>query len=210
VRFLRFGDRALRAELPRGADPRAVLEALRACGGVIDAVVTERHALVVLGVGALERLEEAHRMGSPGELEDTLGSVTTRRPGDAPAREHRVRVRYDGEDLSRVAALAGTTPREVALRHAGRAYTVACIGFLPGFAYLAEVDARIAVPRLAAPRPRVPAGAVGLAGARTGVYPFASPGGWNLVGTALDLVAFDAARGAVFALGDRVTFDEVT
>jgi 5-oxoprolinase (ATP-hydrolysing) subunit A len=98
---------------------------------------------------------------------------------------------------------------EVVVLHASREYTVRTVGFLPGFAYLGEVDARIAVPRLSTPRTRVPALAVGLAGRRTGIYPFASPGGWNLLGTAVDFTPFRPDSGAQLRLGDRVRFERV-
>jgi UPF0271 protein len=84
---------------------------------------------------------------------------------------------------------------------------VRVVGFLPGFAYLGGLDERLVVPRRASPRARVPAGAVALAGPYTGVYPLASSGGWNLVGTALDFVAFSPAEGATLRLGDTVRFE---
>ena len=88
-------------------------------------------------------------------------------------------------------------------------YVVAAIGFLPGFAYLRGLDARLVVPRRAAPRTRVEALSVAIAGPYAGVYPFESPGGWNLLGTAVGFSPFDARAGAVLALGDRVRFVEV-
>ena len=116
---------------------------------------------------------------------------------------------FRSPDLAAVAERVGLAVDDVALLHASREYTVCAVGFLPGFAYLGEVDARIAVPRLATPRPRVPALAVGLAGGRTGIYPFASPGGWNLIATAVDFTPFHPDTGARLALGDRVLFERV-
>ncbi len=87
-----------------------------------------------------------------------------------------------GPDLEAVAASAGCAPDEVVQRHTAPTYRVYMLGFLPGFAYLGSVDASIAVPRRPAPRARVPAGSVGIAGLQTGVYPCDSPGGWQLVG----------------------------
>ena len=91
-------------------------------------------------------------------------------------------VRYDGPDLARVAGHWAVTPDEVARIHAATEFRVAFVGFAPGFGYLTGLPAERAVPRLATPRARVPAGSVGLAGAYTGVYPGASPGGWLLIG----------------------------
>ena len=87
-----------------------------------------------------------------------------------------------GPDLLDVAALAREDEAAVIERHVARTYRVGMLGFMPGFAYMTEVDARIAMPRRAVPRTRVPVGSVGVAGAQTGIYPFESPGGWQLVG----------------------------
>src|SRR5579884_4481111 len=166
----RFGDAALRAALPGPLDARALLDALRRLPGAIDAVVTEGHALVTFDPAA-----------PPGDLEDALARAIAEAPlrPAAPGRAHRVRVRYDGEDLDEVARRAGVSPRELVAIHAAGTYAVATVGFMPGFAYLRGVDPRIAVPRRPSPRARVPPLAVALAGPYTGVYPFASPGGWN-------------------------------
>ena len=98
-------------------------------------------------------------------------------------------------------------PEEVVRRHLARTYEVQVVGFQPGFAYLGPLDPQIAKPRLASPRIRVPACSVGIAGGRTGIYPFASPGGWNLIGTAVGFTPFDPERGALLQLGDRVRFE---
>ncbi|MBO4123189.1 5-oxoprolinase/urea amidolyase family protein [Cupriavidus gilardii] len=92
-------------------------------------------------------------------------------------------VRYDGEDLAEVAQWLGITPAEVVRRHTGSEYTVAFTGFAPGFAYLSGGHPSLDVPRRRTPRTQIPAGAVGLAGTFSGVYPKASPGGWQIIGT---------------------------
>lgn len=104
-----------------------------------------------------------------------------------------IAVHYDGADLAEVASLTGLTPAEVVLAHTGTPWRVAFGGFVPGFGYLVGGDPRLQVPRRASPRPSVPAGSVALAGEFTGVYPRASPGGWQLVGTT-DAVLWDPAR----------------
>ncbi|MFL6111435.1 MAG: 5-oxoprolinase subunit B family protein [Catenulispora sp.] len=93
-----------------------------------------------------------------------------------------IRTTFDGEDLADVAARWGVPSRLAVERLVATPLTVAFCGFSPGFAYLRGLPQEWAVPRLAAPRPRVPAGAVGLAGPYVGIYPTASPGGWRLVG----------------------------
>jgi KipI family sensor histidine kinase inhibitor len=112
-----------------------------------------------------------------------------------------------GPDLAVVAAFGRCSEGDVVRLHASTAYRVYMMGFLPGFAYMGPVDPRIAMPRLEAPRLRVPAGSVGIAGPQTGIYPCETPGGWRIIGrTALKL--FDAAREEPFLLkaGDRVRF----
>ncbi len=116
-------------------------------------------------------------------------------------------VRYDGEDLAEVAALLGMSEAEVVRRHTGTEYKVAFTGFAPGFAYLAGGDPLLDVARRKTPRTQVPAGAVGLAGAFSGVYPKTSPGGWQLIGST-PLPMFDLERdpAAILQPGYRVRF----
>lgn len=103
-----------------------------------------------------------------------------------------VPVTYDGEDLPAVAGHWGVDVPAVVRRLADTTFRVAFCGFAPGFAYLTGLPADLAVPRLPAPRPRVPAGSVALAGPYAGIYPTASPGGWLLVGRT-PLTLFDVA-----------------
>lgn len=91
-------------------------------------------------------------------------------------------VTYDGDDLDEVARLTGLSTSGVVAAHTGTPWTVAFGGFAPGFSYLVGGDPRLHVPRRPSPRVRVPAGAVGLAGEFSGVYPRESPGGWQLIG----------------------------
>ena len=102
-------------------------------------------------------------------------------------------VDYDGADLAAVARLWGTDELGAIARLGGADLSVAFCGFSPGFAYLTGLPAEWAVPRLATPRARVPAGSVGLADSYAGIYPTASPGGWRLVGRT-DALLFDPDR----------------
>jgi 5-oxoprolinase (ATP-hydrolysing) subunit B len=108
------------------------------------------------------------------------------RPAPAPPqRTVEVPVRYGGAhgpDLSDVAAALGLTPKDVIARHQATPLLVAFLGFQPGFAYLLGLNDALHLPRRPTPRPRVPAGSVGIGGGQTGVYPTASPGGWHLIG----------------------------
>lgn len=118
---------------------------------------------------------------------------------------------YDGADLAETADLIGTSVDELVRRHVAAEWRVAFTGFAPGFGYLVSAGWPFDVPRLASPRTRVPAGAVGLAGAFSGAYPRDTPGGWRLIGTTnAALFDPDAASPALLAPGTRVRFRQVT
>ncbi|MFD0737953.1 5-oxoprolinase subunit PxpB [Lysobacter koreensis] len=112
-----------------------------------------------------------------------------------------------GPDLLDAAGELGIPSDALVQRHAAATYTVAMIGFAPGFPYLSGLDPALALPRLATPRTRVAAGSVAIGGAQTGIYPRESPGGWRLLGRT-PLRLFDPLRAApaLLAPGDRVRF----
>lgn len=117
---------------------------------------------------------------------------------------------YDGEDLAEVATLTGLSVDAVIAAHSTEAWTVAFAGFAPGFGYLVGKNRRLTVPRRAEPRTAVPAGAVGLAGEYSAVYPRRSPGGWQLIGrTAREMWNLGWDRPALLSPGDRVRFRPV-
>jgi KipI family sensor histidine kinase inhibitor len=140
-----------------------------------------------------------------------LGESVRRWPLDAggsePGEVVEVPTVYDGPDLVAVAGFWGMTTDDVVRTHTGTEMVVAFCGFAPGFAYCTGLPERLSVPRLDTPRTRVPVGSVGLAGPFTGVYPTASPGGWQLVGRT-DLTLWDTTRKdpATLAPGSRVRF----
>lgn len=112
-----------------------------------------------------------------------------------------------GPDLGALAAHAGLTPGEAVARHTAAEYTVAMLGFAPGFPYLLGLDPVLTMPRLSTPRTQVAAGSVGIGGAQTGIYPRRGPGGWQLIGRT-HVTLFDPARDppSLLAPGDRVRF----
>jgi KipI family sensor histidine kinase inhibitor len=129
---------------------------------------------------------------------------------DQPPKQVEIRVRYggeDGPDLPFVAEYHHLSPAEVIERHTRVAYRVGMMGFMPGFAYLLGLDPALATPRLKTPRTQIPAGSVGIAGEQTGVYPLASPGGWQLIGR-MDQVLFNPQQEPffLFSPGDAVRF----
>ena len=148
------------------------------------------------------------------DLAEVRGILTTARPLPVEAAAlHEIPVVYDGPDLAALAARNKLSISEVIARHSDPTYDVYLVGFSPGFPYLGPLDEKLHAPRLATPRPRVPAGSVGIGGEHTGIYSIASPGGWWLIGRT-DTVLFseEAARGPgreeAFLLlqGDRVKF----
>ncbi len=113
----------------------------------------------------------------------------------------------DALDLDEIALHSGISAGEVVEIFLGQTYRVYMLGFLPGFAYLGEVDARIAMPRRSSPRVAVPKGSVGIAGSQTGIYPAESPGGWQIVGrTDIDMVSGEPVSPCLLAAGDSVRF----
>ena len=115
-----------------------------------------------------------------------------------------------GPDLDSVAAQLDLRPAELIERHTAGEYIAYMLGFLPGFAYLGLLPKELETPRRASPRPRVPAGSIGIAARQTGVYPTTCPGGWNLIGrTSVRLFTVGSDPPALILPGDRVRFTAV-
>ena len=125
----------------------------------------------------------------------------------------RIPVDYSREfapDLEFVANNANLTREEVIRIHTGKNYRVFMIGFLPAFAYLGEVDERIAVPRKQTPRTKIEKGSVGIAGKQTGIYPLESPGGWQIIGkTDLEMFQPNSKEISLLKTGDYVEFYDI-
>jgi len=116
-----------------------------------------------------------------------------------------------GPDLADVCAIHGMTPARAIELHASAKYLVYFLGFVPGFAYLGELPTGLVTPRLATPRRRVARGSVGIAGNQTGVYPFATPGGWRLIGrTPIKMFLAEQDGLSLLSLGDRVRFTPIS
>ena len=198
--MLPAGDRAVLVEVDDLAAVHALAAAVRtaALPGVVDVAPGYRTVLVTADAAALPAVRDA------------LPRLAASPPPVVAARTVVLDVVYDGEDLPEVCRLTGLSPQEVVARHTAPDYVVAFLGFAPGFPYLVGLDPALHVPRRATPRTRVPAGAVGLAGPQTGVYPVATPGGWQLLGRT-DLVLWDVRHDqpATLAPGTRVRFVEV-
>jgi KipI family sensor histidine kinase inhibitor len=149
------------------------------------------------------------------ELEEILRGYLARLEDVRLPEPRRVEISvcYGGEfglDLAEVCKLRGITETQAIEVHSSVEYLVYFLGFVPGFAYLGELPKELVTPRLAAPRRRVPAGSVGIAGNQTGVYPFATPGGWRLIGrTPVKMFRADREGLSLLSIGDRVRFTPI-
>jgi len=203
LRFLPVGPRTFLVELPDLDATLALFDALTAdpVPGIAEVIPAARTLMVRSAPGrrADGRLAAA--------IAARLPLAESRREGTGEVVE--VPVTYDGEDLNEVAAHLGLTVAEVVAAHQAATWQVAFCGFAPGFAYMTGDDPRFDLPRRASPRARIPAGAVALAGRFCGVYPQASPGGWQLIGTT-PVPMWDLSRDppALLRPGTRVRFVE--
>jgi len=200
VRLRPVGERGLLVEVEELEMVHRLHAALRALDqpGVVELVPGYRTLLLVAEQGRAEVLDELAADLPHLELPDA--DAVAGEPVEIP-------VRYDGEDLPEVARLTGLDAEEVVRRHTAPEYTVAFLGFSPGFPYLVGLDPALEVPRRDTPRTSIPAGSVGLAGGQTGIYPTASPGGWQLIGrTGVTLFDPDRDPPALLGPGSRLRF----
>lgn len=210
---LRVGDAAATLELGDSIDfalnarVRAADAALqeRPFPGLVESAPAYRSLLVVF---------DKQRIDFAGVRDQLLRLAQQAGAGPAaPGASHTIPVCYggeDGPDLWRVAEAHGLAPEDVVRVHTACEYTAFLLGFMAGFAYLGLVDPQLETPRIQTPRTRVPKGSVGIAGRQTGIYPIASPGGWNLIGrTSVRLFDPHATRATLIEPGDRVRFASV-
>lgn len=173
---------------------------------LIDLVPSYASLLVIHDPQRIDHLEVRRR----------LQGLTLPNAGSSVAEGNLIRlpVWYDtesGPDLEALAERADMSLDAVIELHASTEYRVYAIGFAPGFAYLGQVDERIAAPRLSTPRQRVPRGSVAIADRQTAIYPAASPGGWNLIGRCpTRMFDPDATPCMPVQVGDRVSFEPIS
>ncbi len=188
-----------------GAPSRASLDALRraAIPGVVDLVPGDETILVVTDPGV-------DLAGVEREVRRAVGQARAQVPSRDGALVE-IPVCYEGEefapDLAGLARRSGLTVEQAIRRLSNPLYRVRFLGFMPGFPYLDGLDPALAAPRLDTPRTRVPAGSVAVGGIHAGIYPFATPGGWRIVGrTPLRLYEPQRDPRALLGIGDRVRF----
>ncbi len=214
-RCLPAGDGAVLAEFGSLDETLALFQALGAWpAGVEDVVPAARTLLVLFRPSALAARDVAawlRRTAAGLETAAAGGGGASAPCPDAAARRVEIPVRYTGEDLEAVAERLGLSRAELIERHTGSDYLAAFAGFAPGFVYLAGGDPCFhGMPRRAAPRVRVPAGSVAVAGDFSAVYPSDSPGGWQLLGvTPLRMWDMDRAEPALVRPGFRVRFRDL-
>ena len=221
MRVRPLGDRALIVEVGHAVDDptrRRVHAVWSLLGAEPIAGVTD----IVPGLASVALHYDPSLVGAaPDEMPHvSLSSIVEERlanlriPDDDAARTVEIEVCYDpavSPDLAEVAHHAGMSVDDVVAVHASGAYVVHMIGFLPGFPYLAGLDPRLATPRRAVPRVKVPAGSLGIGGSLTGIYPLASPGGWQIIGrTSARLFSPDRSEPVLLRIGDRVRFRAVS
>lgn len=203
LRILPVRDGILLFELQNLRETLSLLDAIEASpiAGIEEIIPAARTLLIRFDQSVLlqDALIQAVR-ARLGRTKEIVSSQTVEVP-----------VYYDGEDLGDVADLLGMSEAEVIERHTGQDYIVAFTGFAPGFAYLAEGDPALHVPRRKSPRTVVPAGSVALAGEFSGVYPKNSPGGWQLIGrTPIPMFDLNRQPAALLQPGFRVRFRDIT
>jgi inhibitor of KinA len=213
IRFLCAGDTAVVVEFGESID-RALSDRVlrlgvrvreRRLSGVIETVPTFRSLMVHYDPLVTDYASVA------GQLEALLDDETG--PA-AQAKLWRIPACYEAEhapDLPDVAQQTGLHPREVVRLHSETHFHVYMIGFVPGYPYMGDLPAALALPRRADPRIRVPPGSIAIASTMTAIYPLESPGGWHLIGTT-PVRLFDAceAHPSLLSPGDKVMFEPVT
>ena len=212
LRVLPAGDSAWLVELPERIDVAVNTRAIEIARAIelsdfacTDIVVGYRSVMVYV-----DPLSESGSSG--GRRIEAIAASAPPIPAEAAALVE-VPVCYDGPygpDLHDIAAFAQCPPEEVIARHLAVEYRVFVVGFVPGFAYMATVDPRIAAPRRPAPRLKVPPGSVAIAAGQTGIYPAETPGGWSLIGRC-PVRPYDPERAEPFLFrpGDRVRFRRI-
>lgn len=211
--MLRAGDAAWLIELEERIDPSVNARAIRIARAIeestvpaTDLVIGYRTVMVYLDP------MDVRLVDVESDLRRIVASTDEGGVDEGPLKE--VPVCYGGAfgpDLEEVARFGRCSAEEVVATHVLRDYRVYVVGFVPGWAYMAAVDERIAAPRRSSPRVKVPPGSLGIASIQTGIYPAETPGGWNLIGRCpIKPYDPDRAEPFLFEPGDRVRFRRIS
>jgi len=216
-----LGDTAVVATLATRIDAAVLSSVLRLAGSIVSAGGRGILDVVPAYTTVTVFYDPVQFSGAGEDAYDVVcrfvAACAMRRAAGAPAPARKlveIPVCYGGEygpDIGDVAGHAGAEASDVVAWHAGARYLVHAIGFTPGFPFLGGLPDSICTPRRGTPRSRVPAGSVGIGGRQTGVYPIASPGGWNIIGrTPLALFSPERSPASLLMPGDRVRFRRIT
>ncbi len=203
LRFREVADDRLAIEVKGTAEAERLATRLRQLPGCLESVAGIRVVEVQVDLATSDVDRFRTRAEKCLDAADTFDET---RPA-----EHRIAICYggsDGPDFEAVCNRLGISADEFIRRHSTAVYSVAMLGFTPGFAYLDGMPQDLSVPRRASPRTRLPAGSVGIAAGRTGIYALDGPGGWQIVGrTTQTLFDRDADEPFLLAPGDTVRFE---
>lgn len=216
LQFFPAGDRAILAQLGKEID-EAVNDRVRT---LYRAVLAAADPAIIEAVPAYTTVLVHYRpeVRSFAEMKAFLADLASKTAADSTAETGRrtlvVPVCYGlhfGPDLWEMEEKLNLSRQEIIDIHSGRDYRIYMMGFLPGFVYLGGMDERIAYPRLKKPRLRIDAGAVGIAGGQTGIYPSVSPGGWRIIGNT-PIRLFDPAKDPAVPVsaGDAIRFRPIS
>jgi len=201
----RCGDDLLSIDAASPAEAQAVAEQLRASGkwmdvvGGIDSAVVRFDAATISAADAIQEIQASLSGGiKPLERDEALLEIPVNYGGE------------QGPDLEELSKRLGLAEEEIIALHTGRDYIIDMVGFTPGFAFIGGLDDKLCVPRRKEPRQKVPAGSIGIADGRTGIYSLSSPGGWTIIGrTSYELFDPKADEPLVVKAGMRVRFKAV-
>lgn len=214
IRFLSCGDTAVSVEFGNEISPeinagiRSLVNALdkNPIKGIIECVPTYRSLLITFNPAEISREKLEKRIKKRCEMFSDSA--------ENKKRIFVIPVCYEGEfspDMDNVCAHSHLKKDEVIRIHSGTDYLIYMLGFLPGFPYLGGLDERIHTPRLESPRTAIPPGSVGIGGKQTGIYPLASPGGWQLIGrTPVKPYSPDREEPIIYSAGDYIRFKPIT
>jgi KipI family sensor histidine kinase inhibitor len=208
-RVFPLGDSAITIELGTERS-RKLLREVHAAAAQIRSQQLQHVTDVVPAYLAVTVFYDAIKVSYSEIAEQIVGALDASRntPAGEETRHHVIPVEYSGADLQSVADTTGLSVAEVVARHSAKTYTVDLLGFVPGWAYMSELDPSLQIPRRQQPRPRVPAGSVAIAATQTGIYPLDTPGGWHILGRTAATM-FDPTRDppALLKAGDTVKFE---
>lgn len=196
---IRTADEVFELRVDTPAVARSIANALRS------------HPFVEDALSGLETVSVRFHPSKLAEAAECLSSLSVEpERSETGAEAVEIGVRYggtDGPDFDEVCGILSCSPDELIALHTGTTHTVEMLGFIPGFAYTSGLPERVQVPRRSTPRPRLPAGSIGISGAMTGIYALPGPGGWPIIGRTEETL-FDPTSEAPFRLtaGQQIKF----